>query len=135
MRALEAKMGSGEYPETTTDSVLGQLAWLTFKGFPKSVPIETLRRYSRYFKAIDVRLQRAKVSPSSDRAKEARFTPYWERYREALKDREHCDGAALIRYRWLLEEYRIQLFAPELKTHEPVSPQRLDAIRFEREEF
>ena len=135
MRALEAKMGSGEYPETTTDSVLGQLAWLTFKGFPKSVPIETLRRYSRYFKAIDVRLQRAKVSPSSDRAKEARFTPYWERYREALKDREHCDGAALVRYRWLLEEYRIQLFAPELKTHEPVSPQRLDAIRFEREEF
>ena len=135
MRALEAKMGSGEYPETTTDSVLRQLAWLTFKGFPKSVPIETLRRYSRYFKAIDVRLQRAKVSPSSDRAKEARFTPYWERYREALKDREHCDGAALIRYRWLLEEYRIQLFAPELKTHEPVSPQRLDAIRFEREEF
>ena len=135
MRALEAKMGSGEYPETTTDSVLRQLAWLTFKGFPKSVPIETLRRYSRYFKAIDVRLQRAKVSPSSDRAKEARFTPYWERYREALKEREHCDGAALIRYRWLLEEYRIQLFAPELKTHEPVSPQRLDAIRFEREEF
>ena len=135
MRALEAKMGSGEYPEATTDSVLGQLAWLTFKGFPKSVPIETLRRYSRYFKAIDVRLQRAKVSSSSDRAKEARFTPYWERYREALKDREHCDGAALVRYRWLLEEYRIQLFAPELKTHEPVSPQRLDAIRFEREEF
>ena len=135
MRALEAKMGSGEYPETTTDSVLRQLAWLTFKGFPKSVPIETLRRYSRYFKAIDVRLQRAKVSPSSDRAKEARFTPYWERYREALKDRERCDGAALARYRWLLEEYRIQLFAPELKTHEPVSPQRLDAIRFEREEF
>ena len=135
MRALEAKMGSGEYPKTTTDSVLRQLAWLTFKGFPKSVPIETLRRYSRYFKAIDVRLQRAKVSPSSDRAKEARFTPYWERYREALKDREHCDGAALVRYRWLLEEYRIQLFAPELKTHEPVSPQRLDAIRFEREEF
>ena len=135
MRALESKMSSGEYPESTTDAVLGQLAWLTFKGFPKAVPLETLRRYARYFKAVDIRLQRAKVSPSSDRTKEARFAPYWERYRDALKHREKCDTAALVRYRWLLEEYRLQLFAPELKTHEPVSPQRLDAIQLEREDI
>ena len=127
-RKYDLLMSTGAYPESTVDAILTQFAWMTFEGFPQVVPRETLLRYPRYIKAIGIRLERAKNSPSSDRAKEARFAPYWERYREALKDRDNCDPAALVRYRWLLEEYRLQLFAPELKTHEPVSPQRLDAI-------
>ena len=133
VRALDAKLATGAYPDATTDAVLEEIAWLTFKGFPKSVPLATLRRYARYLKGIDVRLARAKVSPASDRAKDARFAPYWQRYREALKDRQNTDFAALARYRWLLEEFRLQLFAPELKTFEKVSEKRLDAIPLRRE--
>ena len=80
-----------------------------------------------------MRLARAQVSPASDRTKEARFAPYWQRYRDALKDRENTDPAALARYRWLLEEFRLQLFAPELKTFEKVSDKRLDAIALRRD--
>ena len=109
-----------------------ELAWLTFRGFPKVVPLEILRRYARYLKAVDVRLARARVSPASDRAKDARFAPYWQRYREALKNRDNVDAAALTRYRWLLEEFRLQLFAPELKTFEKVSEKRLDEIALRR---
>jgi len=134
-RKYDLLMSTGAYPESTVDAVLTQFAWMTFEGFPQVVPRETLLRYPRYIKAIGIRLERAKNSPSSDRAKEARFAPYWERYRTALKNRANCDAAALVRYRWLLEEYRLQLFAPELKTHEPVSPQRLDAIQLEREDI
>ena len=133
MRALDAQLATGAYPEATTDAVLEELAWLTFRGFPKTVPLDVLRRYPRYLKAIDVRLARAKVSPASDRTKEARFAPYWQRYRDALKDRDNTDSAALARYRWLLEEFRLQLFAPELKTFEKVSDKRLDAIALRRD--
>lgn len=127
-RRYDLMMGTGAYPEQTVDAVLTQLAWMTFEGFPALVPRETLLRYPRYLKAIGVRLERAKNSPASDRAKEARFAPYWQRYREALKDKDETDPAALARYRWLLEELRIQIFAPELKTFEPVGPKRLDAL-------
>jgi ATP-dependent helicase HrpA len=37
------------------------------------------------------------------------------------------DPDRLADYRWLLEEYRISLFAQELRTAEPVSPKRLDS--------
>ncbi|MBQ7234527.1 MAG: DUF3418 domain-containing protein, partial [Kiritimatiellae bacterium] len=37
-------------------------------------------------------------------------------------------AAVLAEFRWLLEEYRISLVAPELTTPVPVSPTRLDAV-------
>jgi len=33
---------------------------------------------------------------------------------------------AFYEYRWMLEEFRISVFAQELKTAYPVSPKRLD---------
>ncbi len=127
-RRFDLLMSTGAYPEHTVDAILTQLAWMMFEGFPAIVPRDILMRYPRYIKAIEVRLERARNSPSSDRTKEARFAPYWQRYREALKDKDEYDPRALSRYRWLLEEYRLQIFAPELRTFEPVSPKRLDEI-------
>ena len=34
---------------------------------------------------------------------------------------------ALAEYRWLVEEFRVSVFAQELGTAQPVSPKRLDA--------
>ena len=55
------------------------------------------------------------------------LSPYWERYRAALSKRDQCDHAALDEFRWMIEEYRVSLFAQELRTPQPVSPKRLDA--------
>ena len=38
------------------------------------------------------------------------------------------DAVALAEYRWMVEEYRVSLFAQELHTPQPVSPKRLDAL-------
>ena len=38
------------------------------------------------------------------------------------------DADLLADYRWMVEEYRISLFAQELHTPQPVSPKRLDAL-------
>ncbi len=94
------------------------------------MPLARLRHYARYLKGTAVRIERARNSPSSDLSKEERFAPYWERYRSAATgpDRAKFDAAALDAYRWLAEEYRVSLFAQELRTAEPASPKRLDAL-------
>ena len=120
-------------PDETADSISTQIAWLLFRGFPRTVPLATLRHYKRYLKGAQLRLERARISPSSDLKKEALFAPYWQRYREALNlqtskpSKPSFNTSALNAYRWMLEEYRVSLFAQELHTPEPVSPKRLDA--------
>ena len=54
----------------------------------------------------------------------------WERCRAALvsKDTPAANRAKLDEYRWMVEEFRISVFAPELKTSVPVSEKRLDAL-------
>ena len=122
------RLESGGVPEETAESVSTQLAWLVYPGFPRLVPVERLRRYGTYMKGIAVRLDRARFNPAGDRSKEARFAPYWRRYRDAIGAGRRVNAAALAECRWMLEEYRISLFAQELRTAEPVSPQRLDNL-------
>jgi len=115
-------------PEVTADSVSSQLAWLLYRGFPRHVPLDILRHYARYLKGAKIRLERARLSPSNDLAKEDRFAGYWTRYREAAKpaNADHYHAIQLTEYRWMVEEYRVSVFAQELHTPEPISPKRLD---------
>ena len=114
--------------DDVADSIDTQLAWLVFPGFLRAVPPERLRHYARYMKAIAVRVDRARSNPSGDRAKESRVAPYWERYREAVVSKDaKIDRDALAEYRWMVEEFRVSVFAPEVRAAIPVSEKRLDA--------
>ena len=110
------------------ESIQTQLAWLLFRGFPRVVPLAQLRHYARYLKGAAIRLDRARTNPVGDREKEARLAPHWQRYQTAIADKSgKYDANALADYRWMVEEYRVSLFAQELHTPQPVSPKRLDA--------
>ena len=116
-------------PLETAESIQTQLAWLLFRGFPRVVPLTQLRQYARYLKGAAIRLDRACTNPAGDRAKEERLAPYWQRYQGAVTDKSGKYAAdALADYRWMVEEYRVSLFAQELHTPYPVSPKRLDAL-------
>ena len=116
-------------PPETAESIQTQLAWLLFRGFPRVVPLAQLRHYARYLKGAAIRLERARTNPVGDREKEARLAPYWQRYQSAVTDKSaKYDADLLADYRWMVEEYRISLFAQELHTPQPVSPKRLDAL-------
>ena len=55
----------------------------------------------------------------------------WGRYAALVGDREGnppFDEAAAERYRWLVEEYRVAVFAQSLGTAVPASRQRLDRL-------
>jgi len=115
--------------EDIYDAIETQLAWLVFPGFARSVPPERLRHYARYFRALSVRIDRARSNPSGDRAKEARVSPFWERYREAIlgKGPKIANRDAIAEYRWMVEEFRVSVFAPEVRAAVPVSEKRLEA--------
>ncbi len=116
-------------PPETAESIQTQLAWLLFRGFPRVVPLAQLRQYARYLKGAAVRLERARTNPAGDRAKEEHLAPYWQRYQSAIADKSgKYDAASLADYRWMVEEYRVSLFAQELHTPQPVSPKRLDVV-------
>ena len=131
--AGECRDRMASLPEDISGDMTVQMAWLLFPGFARSVPPRALASYQRYFKALSTRIDRAKHNPSGDRSKMARFEPYWEQYRAAVAEKGGGgkNRKALERYRWLLEEYRISLFAQEVKTSEPVSPERLSALWLE----
>ncbi len=127
-RISDALEGGG-MPEDTVDSVQTQLAWLLYRGFPRTVPLARLRNYARYLKGAAIRVDRARMNPSGDLSKEARLAPYWILYQDAAtgKSKVKFDAKGLAEFRWMLEEFRVSLFAQELRTAEPVSPKRLDA--------
>ena len=118
----------------TVDSLMTQLVWLTLPGFPRTTPLENLRRFRLYFKGASIRIDRAKLGRNSDIQRQSRFDVCWRRYRDALaaKGRERLSPETLVRIRWMLEEFRISLFAQELKTPYPVSEKRIDALYGDR---
>jgi ATP-dependent helicase HrpA len=124
LRALAGKPGA---PRASLDDVKSQLDALAPPDLLRSAPRDRLAHLPRYLRAAQVRLERLPNGPQKDQTKAAQVLPFWSDW---LK---HKDGLAargvpaedLEAFRWLIEELRVSVFAPELKTPVPVSPQRL----------
>ncbi len=108
-----------------------QLGELLAPGFLCATPPQALQSYSRYFRAIELRLQRLRSGDlPGDRQAFEQIDVRWHAYL-TLAAQHRADQTydrALADYRWLLEEFRVLLFAPELGTPTPVSAQRLDEL-------
>ncbi|WP_460183056.1 ATP-dependent RNA helicase HrpA [Thermopirellula anaerolimosa] len=125
--ALESA-DSPQWEEARAD-MAEQLAELTRPGFLTQTPWGRLRAYPRYFKAVCRRIEALRLGGVfRDRQALAAFRPYWEAYCERRKRHEELDvfDPELTRFRWMLEEYRVSLFAQSLGTDFSVSPPRLD---------
>jgi ATP-dependent helicase HrpA len=86
-----------------------------------------LQQYPRYLNGIKKRYEKAKSNATRDRQLRLEFAGLWNEYikRFKLQQKQHIDSVQLRHYRWMLEEYRISLFAQELKTKFPISAKRL----------
>jgi ATP-dependent helicase HrpA len=115
---------------STAESILDQLAWLVFPGFAEATPHLNLQEIPRYLEACRIRLQRAKTNPAGDQRKELELAPVWKRYTDVCgqENSPRLNKPLLSRYRWLVEELRVSLFAQELKTPYPVSAKRLSLL-------
>ena len=105
----------------------GQLARLLGPGWVLSAGTRRLRDIARYLRAVTVRLERLPRELAKDAGLTARARAVEEDYRAAL-DRlppEEREGPEARSVGWLLEEFRVSLFAQALGTAQPVSERRI----------
>ncbi len=110
------------------EDVREQLGELLAADFLVQTPWPWLWQYPRYLEAAARRLAKlAEGRLERDRELTAHLRPVWTaclRKQAAKISQGTCDEA-LDSYRWMLEEYRVSLFAQELGTAVPVSEKRL----------
>ncbi|RCS31334.1 ATP-dependent RNA helicase HrpA [Rhodanobacter denitrificans] len=111
------------FARASYDDLREQFDALLTPGFLRELPPSRLVHYPRYLKAMRLRAERLRQDPAKDQQRMLQVLPYWRAY---LQHRAAgADPAALAELRWLIEEWRVSLFAQELKTAEPVSAKRL----------
>ncbi|QTR53737.1 ATP-dependent RNA helicase HrpA [Thiothrix unzii] len=103
-----------------------QLNHLVYVGFLEAITPDELRHFPRYLKGIQRRLQKLAENPTKDRALRVQVQPFWDQWKERHKRGKSSEKRH--EYRWLLEEFRISLFAQELGTAKPASSKRLEAV-------
>ncbi|MDB9969827.1 ATP-dependent RNA helicase HrpA [Porticoccaceae bacterium] len=111
------------------EDIRNQLDWLFATETLCSVTDEIISHYPRYIKAIQVRVEKLTSQQSKDRQHIAEISDLLVGCREALVEDQPLSSdleAALLDYCWLVEEYRVSLFAQQLKTKVPVSLKRLN---------
>ena len=90
-----------------------------------------LRHLARYLKAVGIRAERGRLDMEKDRKKAAMVKPFADQYREMAAglgpetSREKREKVAA--FFWAIEEFKVSLFAQELKTPYPVSAKKLNA--------
>jgi ATP-dependent helicase HrpA len=120
-------------PAPVAADIGAQLAWLVPAGFLLTTPWERLKEFPRYLQAIEQRLEKAPRDSRRDAQLAAEIAPLETRYRERVKKERGLKPPGEDEFRWLLEEFRVSLFAQQLKTRVPVSARRLEDAWAERE--
>jgi ATP-dependent helicase HrpA len=91
---------------------------------------ERLRHIVRYLKALMIRAERGLLHLEKDRSKTREIKPFEEILQDSLNNLTPLTSVGkrqtIEDFRWLIEEYKVSLFAQELKTPYPVSKKRLD---------
>jgi ATP-dependent helicase HrpA len=111
------------FAKASYDDLREQLAGLLQPGFLRELPISRLAHLPRYLKAMRLRAERLRQDPARDQSRMLQVLPYWRALLNA--GGTALDAVVWSELRWLLEEWRVSLFAQELKTAEPVSAKRL----------
>jgi len=121
--------GSGPSGLEFHEELKQNLADLLPENFLIVYSLGRLRHIPRYLEALALRAERARIEPAKDRSKAGQAQPFIQAL-DALRNEPDCESsskkrAAISELRWMLEEFKVSLFAPELKTAFPISAKRL----------
>jgi len=107
-----------------------QLGLMIYQGFIRNTAYQQLKAIPRYLKAIQYRLDKIDNSPQKIQEVTRYATRFWKEVeKKAQKDIVSPEQDP---FRWMLEEFRVSLFAQQLKTAYPVSVKRMDKAWDER---
>ena len=122
-----AQLGAST-PPRAAHPLATELANLVPARFLERISFERLAHLPRYLKALLIRAERAALNPVKHEERVRQLAPYVDALRQlegqassSLPARKQVEA-----FRWMVEEYKVSLFAQELGTAVPVSPKRLD---------
>lgn len=104
------------------DDIEDQLDDLHLSDFVYRMAYEDWQQYPRYLEALEIRIERLEHNLDGDLDAVYELDVHMER----LAGR--ADDETIGEYRWLVEEFRIQLFAQPMKTRQAVSQKRLNKM-------
>jgi len=108
------------------DDLTAQLDGLVAPYFLADTPAQWRKHLPRYLRAALVRWEKRGQKRDAELAAQVRAAVEpLERWR-AAQPPDWPWPPAVVDYRWLLEEFRVSLFAQSLGTSQPVSPKRLE---------
>lgn len=105
--------------------IQSHLNGLMAKGFMLKCSWQQLGYYERYFKAMNYRLDKLSGNLPRDRALMLEYDSIAEAFFKKTKDMDLVLEPEYHEFFWLLQEWRVGLFAQPLGTAEPVSQKRL----------
>ena len=113
------------------NQLLTQLNRLVPETFVRLYDENRLSCLIRYLEAIAVRAERGLLNLEKDRTKTAQIAPFERQLNDMLRDLETGGSRqrreAIEIFFWMLEEFRISIFAPEIKPNQPISSKKLKA--------
>jgi ATP-dependent helicase HrpA len=110
------------------DSIQRQLATLLAPGWVRRTPAAAFSQLPKYVKAAARRAERLRDDVHRDGKLEAQVAPFATSSGElAARCGPLGPGPEVERLRWMIEEFRLSLFAQDLRTLGPVSAKRLEA--------
>jgi ATP-dependent helicase HrpA len=129
LQSIEATGGSKRAVQAICQQIRDELQALLPPNLLDIHPVERLQHLPRYIHSLEIRAERGKNDPEKDRKKAEQVEPF----AGALKQMEQEVAAetvskkkkAVDEFRWMVEEFKVSLFAPELKTAFPISAKRL----------
>jgi len=115
-------------PARATNPLAEELTSLMPARFLERIDYERLPHLQRYLKALLIRSERAALNPAKDQERLRRLAPYQDALNKLQAQPSPSPEAQrqLEAFRWMIEEFKVSLFAQELGTATPVSPKRLD---------
>ncbi len=118
---------SSSYFKAAVEDVKQQLKALLCKEFLATVTAEQLAHYPRYLRAAARRLARLREQQGRDAQQQLKIGAWESRLWAELGHSMSAEDWLSHPFYWLLQEYRVSLFAQSLGTAQPVSETRLKA--------
>jgi len=132
MRRLKSSYPANRALLSICEKINNELAHLVPQDFLKSYALDRLIHLPRYINALRLRADRAPNDPEKDQKKAAQvagFIQSFKKLRDSLQETVSFEKKqALEDLFWQIEEFKVSLFAPELKTPHPISAKRLGSI-------
>ena len=107
----------------------GELSRLVPENFALLYDRQRLSHLVRYLDAASIRVQRGIVDLDKDRSRQALVEPFVEALNRMLADMDAGTSpekrAEVEAFFWMIEEYKVSVFAQEVGTDGPISAKRL----------